>query len=323
MIDIGFNEEEHRYYDDKGTNFTSVTTLIGKYKPKYDQEFWSMFTALKEHNLYVKPEPLKQIIYINGIANTLKQLTKDYLYSSWQKEVLIKWEIKNKEACIRGNIIHNKLEDNINKSKNDIKGNTNSFILPTGNKVIKTQHELDATNLKEDFNFVYNRLSGYLDRGFSIFAEKRVFLMLFELFGIAGMIDCPLFYDKYFAILDWKTNEKELRDTAGYYKKIKIDGKWIKTNTWVETDEVFLEPLSHLSVSKLNEYALQLSLYAYILEQWGYILLDNGLEIIHYPITNEPKLIKVPYLKKEIQLLLGHYTNINKLDYEKSLFPNV
>lgn len=45
-------------------------------------------------------------------------------------------------------------------------------------------------------------------------------------------------------------------------------------------------------------YALQLSLYAYIMECWGYELVDKGLEkSIHIRPSAEPKLIRIPYLK--------------------------
>lgn len=320
MEDILFNEAEHRYYDADGNNYTSVTTLIGRYTNTFDTDFWSMYTALKDHNMKVKPVPELQQIYVNGRANTLKSLKKDTLFSKWQVETLAKWDSLTTEACIRGNNTHNKLEDTINDSKGDFKGITNQLISPNKKQGISFQHELDKTDLKTEFPFVYDRLSGYVQRGFSIFAEKRVFLQQYR---IAGMIDVPLMYGKYFAILDWKTNKNTLHTTAGYYKKVKVNGVFVKSDQWVETGECFKYPLDGLEASKFNIYSLQLSLYAYILEQWGYTLLDNGLEIIHFPVGHEPRLLRIPYLKREVEIMLNHHYQTNILQNDTISFPNI
>lgn len=304
MEDIFFNDAEHKYYDAEGNTYTSVTTLIGKYTDDFDINFWSMNTALKDHHYKTKPDPAKQTILIAGVKYTLAKLMKDSLFRCWQDEVLAKWKTINAEACLRGNNTHNELEDSINISKGDGSGNTNSQISPKGKNTIKTIHDLDKTVLKEKYPIVHKRLSGYIDRGFSIFAEKKVFLAEYR---IAGMIDVPLIIDKYFAILDWKTNKNELHKTAGYYKKANIGGQWVKTKEWVQTGEKFKYPLDMLEASKFNIYALQLSLYAYILEQWGFTLLTNGLEIIHFPLEEDPLLLKIPYLKEEVIIMLNHH----------------
>lgn len=300
-IDILFNEEEHKYYDANGSIYTSVTTLIGKYTNTYDTELWAMFTGLKEHGFKVRLEKEKRCIYVGNVLYKLKDLMKDSLFKAWYMEIIARWDGLTIEACNRGNAIHNELEDSINISKGDFKGATNSLISPIGKKTINTQHDLDKTMLQDKYPMVYTRLSGYLARSFSIFAEKKVYL---QDYLVAGMIDVPLILGKYFCILDWKSNKNELHKTAGYYKK---DKNFVKTTEWIETGEHFLYPLNMLEASKFNIYALQLSLYAYILEQWGYTLMTNGLEIIHFPIDKEPLLIKIPYLKHEVEVMLNHH----------------
>ena len=302
--EINFEEKSHKYFDDTGEVYTSVTTLIHQYSSKYDTEYWAMYTALKDRLFKVKPEPAKQIIYINGVANKLSDLVKDSLFKAYQEATKAEWKVNTEVACFRGNVIHNKLEDSINGSKGNSTGIDNSLITRKGEKVICTQHDLDKTELETEFPEVYKRLSGYIYRGFSIFAEKKVHL---EKYKLAGMIDVPLLFKNYFAILDWKTNKDELRDTPGYYKKKLIDKKWVKTKEWIITDDRFSYPLEHLPSSKLMIYSMQLSTYAYILEQWGYKLLDNGLEIIHFPEGDSPKLIRIPYMKKEVEMMLDHH----------------
>jgi len=304
MEEILFDETAHRYYDNTDKKYTSVTTLIGLYTNTYDVEFWAMYTALKEHGYRVKPEPEKRSIYCNNVLYPLNKLMLDNIHKHWYAEVRARWDALTAEACLRGNLTHNALEDGINMSKGDMTGKSNTLITSTGSRTISTQHDLDNTKLKDTHPLAYQRLSGYIERGFSIFAEKRVHL---PEFGVAGMIDVPLFIKNYFAILDWKTNKNELHKTAGYYKKIQVEGRWIKSNIWVETGERFKYPLDMLEASKFNIYALQLSLYSRILEYWGYKPLDNHLEIIHFPLLEEPLLIKIPYLRDEVDIMLAHF----------------
>jgi hypothetical protein len=308
MEEIQFNEQEHRYYDGSKIEYTSVTTLIGKYTNTYDTDFWAMYTALKEHNYKVKPEPEKQSIWCRNVLYKLKDLYKDDLFILWAEEVKARWKVLTGEACFRGNAIHNELENSIDTSKQDYTKETNLYISKGGDRSLKTQHDLDKTNLQEKYPIVHTRLSGYIERGFSIYAEKRVHL---PEFGIAGMIDVPLIHGKHFAILDWKTNKAEMHNTAGYFKKVNIGGKWVKSDIWVETGERFKYPLDMLPASKLHTYALQLSTYSRILEYWGYIPMNNHLELIHFSLNGEPKLIKLPYLRDEVDMMLYHHKENN------------
>lgn len=305
--EINFTEADHRYYDDNNNTYTSATQLIDKYKPKYDREFWCMYTALKENHLRVKPFPDRREIVVSGVKYKLSALLKDEIFKHYYNSVDAKWKGINAKACFRGNQTHDYLETNINKSKGDLEGITNKYIRPQGldkRDPIEYTHQLDNTDLKDQYPDVYKRLCRYIESGCKIFAEKRVHL---EEFRIAGMIDVPIIKGNRFCILDWKTNKDEIRKEAGYYKKQKIGNKWVKSNIWVYTEETMLYPINHLENSKFNLYALQLSLYAYIMEQWGYELVDRGLEIIHFRPEMSPKLIKIPYLKNEIEMILNHH----------------
>jgi len=303
--DIDFDEKTHSYTKD-GIKYISVTTLIGLYKKEFKKEFWGVYTALKDANIKVKPEPELNIIYIEGTPYTIDKILKDPLYSLYYKKTINDWDILTEEACIKGSNTHNFLEDTINKSKKDYTGESNKLITWSAEKKsYSCVSDLDSTNLEEVHPFIYKRLKSYINTGAVIYAEKKVFL---KDYNVAGMIDVPIIKGDRFVILDWKTNKEELHKTAGYYKKIQLGGKWIKSTEWIKTGEMLLYPINHLENSKFNIYALQLSLYAYILEQWGYTLVDNGLEIIHIR-NNNNQLIKIPYLKNEVKLLLEHYKN--------------
>lgn len=310
MIDnyseILFNEDTHTYTNIDNVQYISCTQFIDQFKKKYDRDFWCMFTALKENNYNVKPFLEERKIAINGYKYKVDDIKKDTIYQHLYTITDAKWKILNEESCLRGNNTHNYLENSINKSKGDLLGKTNELIRPVHLKgELKTPQDLDITDLQNKYPFIYNRLKQYLHRDTTIFAEKRVHL---DNYRIAGMIDVPIFSNNSnsFCIMDWKTNKDEFNEYAGYYKKRKVGNQWIKTAQFVLTGERFINPISHLEASKLNLYTLQLSLYAFILEEWGYKLANNGLEIVHLRPGLEPKLIKINYLKKEIQVMLNH-----------------
>lgn len=307
--EIGFDEVAHRYFDVNEPNlvFTSATQLIGLVEPPYDSEFWAMYTGLKDKMIPVKPEPEKRSIYVKGILMHVDELMKDSLYKHYYNQTVALWAGLTEEACIKGSNTHNYLEDSINESKGLLGTySDNSTISPDRKERDSfgtVANDLAITTLKDTYPFIYNRLQQYIEKDCIIYAEKRVRL---DHALIAGMIDVPIIKrgTNKFCITDWKTNKHELRDKPGYYKKIKAGGKWVKSDQWIVTNDTFLYPLNHLPHSKKNVYSLQLSLYAYILECWGYELVDKGLEIIHIRDGYDPKVIKIPYLRNEIELLI-------------------
>lgn len=126
-------------------------------------------------------------------------------------------------------------------------------------------------------------------------------LMLYNLqYGIVGTADkVEVLEDKTFNLSDFKTNKKI--DFKGFMKFDPIDKR--------KHEVKMLSPLSHLGDCSGNHYLIQLSLYAYFLEQFGYkcntLIIEHAIfennepvNIINYPI---------PYLKKEVINLLNWY----------------
>lgn len=107
-------------------------------------------------------------------------------------------------------------------------------------------------------------------------------LVYSEEYKIAGQIDLMLLDSNgNVALCDWKTS-----------KVIDIIGKGSKP---------CLNPISHLRDTNYTKYALQLSLYSYLLEQWG--LRKGHLFLIH--LTEDGyKTYPVGYRKKEIEDIL-------------------
>lgn len=276
--DIRFNEKLHRYTDEDGNVYTSVTTLIGEYTPKFDEDFWARQKA-KETGLPV---------------STIK--------ANWAK-------IRD-EACDHGNKIHKELEDSIVSS-----GNNENFKL--GTKLVPYSISLQADTvvpidvlrhspLAKNYPIIFDELSGLIQRGAEVYAEKRVYL---DEYKVAGTIDCPIFSPngKDFIIFDWKTNKDELKFKSGYYKKV----NGVKTNQWVDKKEYFDYPLVDLEHCKGNIYTMQLSLYAYILEQWGYTC--KGLYLFHIKRDGSVSRHSLKYLPEHCEKLLNAFKKRSEL----------
>lgn len=103
---------------------------------------------------------------------------------------------------------------------------------------------------------------------------------------IAGTIDFVDFQNGEYIIYDWKRSEKVIEN-----------GMPVKINKYGEKGNY---PLEHLDNTPYYHYALQLSLYKYILEKnYGMKISDLRLGIFH-PTYNKPYVLRMPYLEKEI-----------------------
>lgn len=128
-------------------------------------------------------------------------------------------------------------------------------------------------------------LSGYREAYPMMTSEKRIYS---EQYGLAGTIDLLFIksddYTKSRAVLvDWKTNEN--LTTQNRYELTSSEG-----------------PISHLHNSKLNKYVLQLSTYAYILEEEYDVIID---ELVIVQLKEDRFVeIKVDYLRNVVKNML-------------------
>lgn len=99
---------------------------------------------------------------------------------------------------------------------------------------------------------------------------------------IAGTIDLLTWEEGKITLYDYKTNRKEISTEEKAYDNL-------------------LGELSHIPNTQYNRYTLQMSLYRYLLELDGHSV--GKMYLIH--INGEINLIEVPYLKKEIEVMLN------------------
>lgn len=267
---ITFNEAAHSYTDEFGIKYTSVTTLIGKYEEPFNEDYWAGQKA-KELNL-----------------------TK--------QQVLDNWKQIRDYANAKGTKTHNILEDSINEAtgKADLNIEAPSFKTYYKQLNIKENCEVDIKLLGNSplaikYPEIFLYLLEHVEQGWRIFAEKRVY---WADYAVAGTIDCLLVKGKQFKIVDWKTNKDELQFTSGYYKKV----NGVKTTLWIPKDERMKSPISNIQKCKGNGYTLQLSLYAFLMELWGFQCV--GLILYHIRDNDKPKPYNIAYWQSDCQKLL-------------------
>lgn len=110
-------------------------------------------------------------------------------------------------------------------------------------------------------------------------------------YKLAGTIDFVDYQNGEYTIYDWKRSDK-----------IIANGIPIKTNKYGEKGNY---PLEHIDNSPYYHYALQLSLYKFILER-NYGIKVNSLRLgIFHPTYNKPYILEMPYLENEINAIFN------------------
>lgn len=236
-----FDEGPHKYTDSYGNDYTSVTTLLHTYAPKFDVELWAKKKAMEQ-----------------GVS---------------VREIKRQWDQIKNEACSRGTATHNGIEDAIKdvsmfKSaiqylKNIDNGRVVTVAdIPNLNiKPLDIEKFKDATENK--YPKIYEVFDYYINKGYTIYSEIGAFLIDYR---ISGTIDILCIKDDKFVILDWKTNRDGLQFESGYFKKDKSTSPAQVTDQFVRTREKLLPPLGHMPNCNGSIYNMQLSMYALMVE---------------------------------------------------------
>jgi len=290
---IYFNEELHKYTDELGNSYISVTTLIDKYTKKFDIEGQA------------------KRCFIAGQRGNPKYAGKSI------ERIKADWEKAKVDGCARGNLRHDYLEDIVKRSTGYKKVQDTQYINdkiytipdilhnPTFGKVDLDYYK--TTGLDTKYPAIYKALEGLAKAGYLLYSEIGVYNSDFL---ISGLIDILALKGNTFIIIDWKTNKAPITFDAGWWDKDR-DGKL--TGEFIKQDKKFNSPLTHLPDSVGNHYTLQLSAYDYLTEQFG--LVNQGNVLYHIRPINafEEKVepIAIKYLKEDIYNLFNHY-NISK-----------
>lgn len=329
---ISFNEALHRYTDEYNLVYTSVTTLIGQVEPKYDEEFWAMYRILDQAGYKLRPLLEDRLIMVNyqGVWRkyTIAALQLGIIPTAiTTKQVKGEWTATKEEACEWGTNKHSFLEVCINKITDTTQYTIDSIKSTTESQgfafKVTNLKELEESPLRVAYPTIYKRLVYFINQGWIIYAEKRVYSAKHR---IAGTIDLLLVRNGECFIIDWKTNRKMLKFEAGYYQKewLPDRSKKIETDKWVPKKDTLLSPLERVSHCKGSIYTLQLSAYHYLCYLWG--LTPVGTLLVHIRprcddkgvilldskgdrLEHAPEFYDIPIWKSEIKDLFNWHKN--------------
>lgn len=281
--DLAFNDQEHLYWNTKYPHrkYTSVTTLIGKYHEKFDEFFWSRYKALER---IMTPELFSN----TGVKSTLltkKKWDPAYLdtfdidpqtFEDTVTEIVAGYTKNRDEACERGTLYHNKKENNFYaKPDHTLKDYNFGLDLPQTFTCEKNNFDLNRENaVLPEYLIYYSSPSGILN--------------------MAGQIDVLIKQGNDIYILDYKTNAKGI-ETKAYF------------NPKTKKKKTMFAPITNIEDTTLEHYTLQLSTYAYMLQQINPDFEIKLLRICHIDGDGNETLIDLQYRKEDVKKLFKHY----------------
>lgn len=284
---VEFYEDEHKYLDvNTNTQFISVTTLIHEYSQEFDEDFWSSYKAMEA---LLDPEIFN---LIKGQLISTKKFHKAFIkkfelnpeaFEAKKQEILAEYAKKRDDACKRGTEIHSILENSFyGKEKFDFS-------------------KYGIKNLSGNFTCKKDYYELILDRG--IYPEYLIYKSSSDgILNLAGQIDLLVKDGNEIYIIDWKTNGKI--DQKSFYNKYK------------KSYEMMKFPLNNLMDCNYSHYCLQLSTYAYMLQQINPNFEIKMLKLVHFDHEGNQNEYDIPYLKDDVEKMLKHYKKKIKIQKE-------
>lgn len=185
------------------------------------------------------------------------------------QEVLDEWEYKNKFACEKGSTCHEYAQSiwNGEKWKALTFDESEEYLNAVG------RIRMQARTFYYDYK---DRLEHLADE----------FVIGSEEYDLASAID-HLFINKLtggLVLVDYKTNS-DIHKNERYAKNMKV-------------------PLNHLKDTTLNHYAIQLSIYKYLVEKYTTLEFEEMFIVWFSELNDNYEIIEVPYLKDEVIKIL-------------------
>jgi hypothetical protein len=269
---VTFHEEEHKYTSHLGETYISVTTLIKKYTPPFDADYWSAYKALQavlsRHGIWDQYK--RKAGGWENVVVYVRNVDKDFKYKAEvikeKKLILQSWEDTKEDALSKGTILHKLKEDGVKE------------------KIVYTP-ELTEVTVCSDVDIL--AAQDFDNDG--LYPE----LVLYnDVWGIAGQADWVMKRKKRVDIKDYKTSKEIKREAF--------------------RDEKLLGPLCHLPNANYYTYAIQLSLYARMLEERGYEVGTLSIEHIDKNTQKTIGMYPVDYYRKEVDELIKDHVKKRK-----------
>ena len=268
-----FSEDHHYEYKGKKVGI-SVTRLIEEYAQEFKQQEIAERVANK--NLEKYNEAQKAIkLFPSMDENAWAYESELDMYFEWLKlpttiqQVLEEWKYKNQFACEKGSTCHEYAQSLWSGNEyNELLFDGSQEYINAVNKI-----QVQAKCFKID----------YQDKLEHLYDE---YIIGSSEYDIASAID-HLFINKLtggLVLVDYKTNS-DIYKNERYAKKMKV-------------------PLSHLKDTALNHYAIQLSIYKYLVEKYTDLKFEDMFIVWFSELNDNYKIINVPYLKSEVEKIL-------------------
>lgn len=279
--DLCFNDEHHVYWNTRDPNrkYTSCTTLIGMYHPKFNSEFWSRKKAM-DRILEGDPEKAKQFKTMVKLAkawhprfNESFGVTEEQLLL--EKDVIeAEWKAINLESTTFGTAFHLKKEHEW-YGKNGGSMVANRFGISGEFAVQKDDYRLEQESVViPEFLIYYSCPDGIVN--------------------LAGQVDILVKRGNDILVGDWKTNRDGIKKTAFFDQTTK-------------KSQTMFYPINNLLDTTYNHYNLQLSIYAWMLQKINPNFNIKLLRLIHVDRNEKETIFDVEYLKDDVTRLLKHY----------------
>lgn len=268
---VVFTKQDHKYKDAKNT-YTSVTRVIEQYKNPFDKDFWSTYKAIERIVGTTKFKKIKKGWDINSeefLFHALSNVSDQQEVADVRDEILKEWNHENKKSIRKGNRYHDAREKKSIKQGFEVNPFDGKSYKVPANVIGTTKTKGNNKSLKED---LFNLEDGYYPE----------LLLWNKDHMIAGQAD-KVFIEtldgyRFIDVDDYKTNKKIKRES--YYSR----GKGYS---------MMKAPLDHLMDCNYTHYCLQISIYAWMLEQFGFNV--RNLSFHHFN-----KEYTVPYMKDSI-----------------------
>ena len=274
---VFFNDLEHVYLDKlSGEPYISVTTLIGKYENKFNADFFSKYKALEalidgDQFSLVKDGLLATQIWKPELLEKFN--IDQQTFEDKTNEILKSWDNTRDEACDHGSYVHEIMETSFYGNTHFDLSNFGCPQICGDYACIKGNYHLDLEN--------------------GLYPEFLMSYVTPEGLHIAGQADLIVKSGNDISILDWKTN-KEIKKRS-FFNKTK------KKNVMMKY------PLSNIEDCNYWHYTLQLSLYAYILQQLNSNFNIKELKLVHIARDGKQTVYDLEYRKSDIERMLKHY----------------
>lgn len=283
---VRFSEKDHLYLDRNDNKLLSVSGFIKNYEEEFDSEMIATRKVFKELNKSLWDTVYRKhnsdpYLAIEEMRKYLKE--KDYVDRI--KEYISEWAKKGKDSSERGTFHHKKFEtDDYERG----------FSVNPYNKKKYAVHKNESIPAGfENCSFADNLFE--LEDGY--YPELLIFNECLGLVGQSDKVYIETIAGERFVDIDDYKFVKEIVMVPEYFDRKNKKFPSMK------------EPISHVYQTNYYSYALKISTYAFMMEQFGFKIRNLGLrqmvELLNKEFIELPYSIK--YRKKEILLLIEDF----------------